>query len=159
MASQGTELFEHGVFHRVRWQRLGRAAVRPQFLPGGADVVTVLLATDDAVGRGHGVMAQPAEEQALEQGVGLVMSVRLAPAVVAKQVLNLVPGIVVDDGLVFAVVDLVFIADLAQIGDVGEELVQSALGKRPTATLISLVRLPAFGPPAKSVRFLQNPPQ
>ena len=159
MARQGAQLFEHGVFHRVRWERLGRAAVRAQFLPGSADVVTVLLATDDAVGRGHGVTAQPAKEQALEQGIGLVMSVRLAAAVVAKQVLDLVPDIVSDDGLVFAVVDLVFIADLAEVGDVGEELVQSALGERPAATLVPLLGLPALGSPAQSIRFLQHPAQ
>jgi hypothetical protein len=43
------------------------------------------------------------------------MSMRLAAAVVAKHVLHLIPNIVGDDGLVFAVVDLVLIANLAQV--------------------------------------------
>ena len=130
-----------------------------QFLAGGADVVMVLLATDHAVGRGHGVTAQTAKEQPLEQGIGLLMSVRLAAAVVAKQVLDLIPNSVSDDGLVFAVVDLVLIANLAQVGDVGEELVQRALGERPAATLFPLLRLPALRSPTESIRCLQHPAQ
>ena len=133
--------------------------MRAQFLPGGADVITVLLATDHAVGRGHGVTAQAAKEQALEQGIRLVMSVRLAAAVVAKQVLDLVPDSVSDDGLVFADVDLMFVANLAQVGDVGEELVQRALGERPTATLVPVLGLPALGSPTESIRCLQHPAQ
>ena len=154
MAGQRAQLCEHGVLHPVRRQRLGWAAVRAQFLPRGADVIAILLAASDAVGRGHGVTARLAKEQALEQGIRRVMRVRLAPAVVAQQVLHLVPDIVSDDGLVFADVNLMFVANLAQISDIGEELVQRALGERPTATLIPLLGLPALGSPAQSIRFL-----
>ena len=107
--------------------------MRAEFLPRSADVVTIFFAPDDAVGRSHGVTAQPTEEQALEQSVGLVTGVRFAPAIVAEQMLDLVPDIIIDDGLVLAGVDFVLIADLAEVGDVGEELVQSALGERPIA--------------------------
>ena len=157
VTGQGAQLFEHSVVHLVRRERLGRAALRPEFLPGSADVVMVFLVADAAVGRGHGVMAKTTEEQTLEKSIGRVVGMRLTPAVVVEKMLDLVPLVVIDDGLVFADVGFVFMADLAEVSDVGQELVQGALGEGPTATRVALARLPTFGPPSMPVDFLQHP--
>ena len=73
--------------------------------------------------------------------------------------LDLIPDSVSDDGLVFADMDFMFVADLAEVGDVGQELVQRALGERPTATLVPLLGLPALRSPTESIRCLQHPVQ
>ena len=79
--------------------------------------------------------------------------------VLSEKLLNHVPGDFVDDGLVFAGVGLVLVADLAEVGDVGQELVQRALAENPAATFAALACGPAFGPPAEAVEVFEHDAQ
>jgi hypothetical protein len=122
--------------------RPGRAGVPAALLGADAGVVPVaprlVLA---GVRRRHGAAARRAAQQALEQGVELGADRGTALAAVAlQQRLHLLPCVGVHDGGVLAGVDLSLVAHLAEVRDVGQELVQRRLGERPAAALAALVR-------------------
>jgi hypothetical protein len=73
------------------------------------------------VRRRHGAATGDAAHDPLEQGTELVPHRRPARAAVAfEQGLHPLPDAGVHDSRVFAVVDLVLVARLADVGDVGE---------------------------------------
>ncbi len=77
-------------------------------------------------------------------------------AVAPQQVLHLLPELLFDDGRVLARVDLALVADLAGIGDVGQEFVEVGPGERPAASGVPLAGLPALGPPTPPLEFLNH---
>lgn len=112
-----------------------RAGVPAALLRVGTHVVAVALGPVlGGARRRHGTIAGHAPQEALEQRAELVAN-RRAPgaAVPLEKRLHPLPDVRVHDGGVFAVVDLGFVLDLANVGDVGEQLVQAGLRKRLTA--------------------------
>src|SRR4051812_39648327 len=93
LMGQKAQLLKHGVFHPFGGKGLARTALSAELLPGGADVIMVLLAAHVAVGRRHGMATKTAEEQPLEKSIGTVPVVGLTSAMLAEQVLDLVPNI------------------------------------------------------------------
>ena len=63
----------------------------------------------------------------------------------AEKLLDLLPYVRVDDGLVLAGVHFLLVLDLAQVDSVGQQVVQAALGKPLSASKVPLARLPALG--------------
>src|SRR5262249_28241485 len=58
------------------------------------------------------------------------------------------PDVEVHDCLVLAGMGLVLVADLPEVGDIGEQASQAALVERPTTSIVTGTRLPALSHPA-----------
>jgi hypothetical protein len=78
------------------------------------------------------------------------------PAVAVEERLDPLPDILADNGRVLTLVDLVFVRDLADVRDVGEQLVQSRLGELPAPALVPLSGDPSLVDPAAAVEFLDD---
>ena len=107
------ELLHDGVLQRG--SRDGsRLALRPAPLVGlHAHVVAIELILLIHVGVDHADVATAASYQSFEQGGVLVADVAAAaPAIPVEGTLDLVPGLVVNDAIVFAFVDLAAVLDL-----------------------------------------------
>ena len=74
----------------------------------------------------------------------------------AEKLLDLLPYVRVDDGLVLASVDFLFVFHLAQVDGIGEQVVQAALSERLPAPKVPLARLPALGQPAPLRQLLND---
>src|SRR5438093_8124982 len=79
-----------------------------------------------------------------------------ARALLAEQVLNLLPHIWGDDGLVLAGMDFLLVLNLPKVDGVGQQVVQAALGKPLPAPKGALARLPALGQPAPLLQLLDH---
>ena len=102
--------------------------------------------------RSRSFMAERAQ-QASQQGAVLVADGSATGVAVALQErLGLLEQLVGYDGLVLAVMDLVLVLDLANVGDVGEQRIEAVLGEQLAAALRSLLGPPAFGRPATAVQ-------
>jgi len=69
-----------------------------------------------------------------------------------EQLLYLLPLYRIDNGRMFAVVELGLVAQLAGVGGVGQELVQVSFGKGLASHLASFAGHPGLGPPASTLQ-------
>src|SRR5262249_23918348 len=115
---------------------LGGAALPAVLLGVHAGVIAITPVALGGVRRRHGAAAGGAMQQALEQGAGLVADGdAAAAAVTAQQRLDALPGGHVDYGRVLALVDLVLVAHLAGVGDVGQQPVEVGLAEGAAAAV------------------------
>src|SRR5882672_2665649 len=98
-----------------------------------------------------GAATQDALEQRMRLGAG-----GGAGALLAEKVLDLLPHIRGEDGLMLAGVDFLFVFHLAQVDGAGEQVVQAALGKPLPAPKVPLARLPALGQPVSLLQLLDH---
>src|SRR5437016_4909613 len=99
-------------------------------------------------------------QQAFQQGPGTVVGDgSSARAVVLQERLHLSPDGGIDDGRVFAIIDLVLVLDLADIKDVGQQFVQTWLGEALAAAWASFARHPALINPTTPLQFLHEGPE
>src|SRR5262249_57864614 len=91
------------------------------------------VAADD-VGRCHGAAARPTKEQALQKGSRRRSDrSRIPRTVLSQKRLDFLPSLKVDDGRLLSGMNLVAIAHLADVGDVGQYAIQAAARKRSSA--------------------------
>src|SRR6516225_402969 len=143
-----SELFEDVPFDGPGGQRLRQTGVPTLALGGGAGVIAVSPIAAANLGRRHGRAARPAKEQALQQCLGRC-AYRFGPPrpVVDQARLDFPPYREVDNGRLFAGMDLVAIAHLADVGDVSQQPVQAAAGKGPATTDAAFTGLRLLGNP------------
>src|SRR6266852_1487832 len=106
-------------------------------------------------GRRHGKAAGAATQDALEKRMRLGAGGG-AGALLAEQLLDLLPHVRGEDGLVLAGVHFLLVLDLAQVDGVGQQVVQAALGEPLPAPKVPLARLPALGQPAPLLQLLDH---
>src|SRR5262245_43641832 len=150
VAADALDLFNDEPFDLRGRNGLGRAGVPASLLGAGADVVAVALGpvVPGGMGRRHAAVARYAAHQPFEERAELVADRGAARTAVALQKgLHPLPDAGVDDGGVLPVMDLVLVANLADVGDVGEELVQVGPCERLAAALLPLARRPALVQP------------
>ena len=128
------EVFDLFGRNRFRWTGMPAA-----FLCGCANIVAIAFVT--AFGRmvwSHGTVAADTTNQSLEQSPKLVSNHDATGSTVVLQLLlYLLPQLGRYDRVVFAFVDLIFVADFAKVGDVREQLEQRTLVEVPTAAFFA----------------------
>src|SRR5262249_3130126 len=125
-----------------------RAASPSLALGGGAGVIAITPIAAANLGRGHGAAARPAKEQALQQCRGRrAFRSRPPRPVLSQERLDFLPRLAVDDRGLFAGMDLVAIAHLANVGDVGQQPVQAASGKGSATMDAAFTGLRLLGTP------------
>jgi len=98
-----------------------------------------------------------ATQQALEQRAVFVdQVVALAATVLLERRLDVLEHRGIDDRLVFAVVDLCLMPDLADVDGVGQQCVDRTLVERSSAASGSLFRRPRFVAPTATGQFLDD---
>ena len=121
------------------------------------DVVAVALSSLAGIGVSHARPAGRAVEQALEQRSILVAYPAAArETVAAERLLDPLPHLGVDDGVVFALVERSLIAHLSGVEDVRQDPVQSVLGEGLASKLTAFLAGPVFGDPSPAVELLDN---
>src|SRR5262249_20932241 len=107
----------------------GRAGSSAALDGVGADVIAVAgTAVLAGIGRSHVPATGPAIEEAFQKRGGTVaLATRTASS--AEQALYLVPELGINDCLVFTWVDFPLVLDLADVDDVGQQVMEAGLGK------------------------------
>ena len=70
--------------------------------------------------------------------------------------LNALPNVIRHDGLVFPVVNLVLVLNLADVGNVREQVPEAVLVEWPAASPRPFARRPFFVSPPAAIEFLHN---
>src|SRR5262245_63863153 len=126
-----SDLLQDVAFDECGGQRLRRTGVPPLALGGGAGVITVSSVAAADLGRRHGAAARPTKEQALQKGLRRRSDRSRTPRTVLSQKrLDFLPSLKVDDRRLLSGMDLVAIAHPADVGDVGQQTVETAARKR-----------------------------
>ena len=124
-------------------------------LGGDAHVVAVSLASVlGRVGVHHTAATWCASQQSLQDRPELIADPRASCAMVrSQQPLNFLERFRINNRLVLTLVDFVLVSDLAEVGDVRQQPVQRIFVEWLAATLLSLLRHPAFCGPATPIEF------
>lgn len=105
----------------------------------------------------HGTVASNAAHQSLEQRSELVANGHdTGFAVMSELLVDVVPKFLWDDCLMFPLVDLFLVPNLAKVGDVGEQFEQRALVEKPAAAFFAFLGNAKFVPPIASFDFVQR---
>lgn len=105
----------------------------------------------------HAGRAGRAVQQAREQRPVLVAYPASARDLVpAERLLDLLPHLGVDDGVVLAVLERVLVAHLSGVEDIRQEPVERVLGEGLAAKVAALLGCPALGGPPPAVEFLDD---
>jgi len=158
VGGESLELLDHEALDGAGGECFRGTGVPAALLGAGADVVAIAhVALLGGICRRHGAAARHAAQQTLQQGLPRMARPRLGrPAMLAQHFLNALPNPGLEDARVLAGMDLLLVADLADIGDVGQKLVQARLGEWPAAAPAAVPRRPALGPPAAPIQFLDD---
>src|SRR5207247_9321248 len=106
---------------------------------------------------GNGGATSNAVQPAFQQSPGMVARHGdTAPAMLLQVHLHLLPYGRIDNGGMLAVVDFVLMLDLADVEDIGQQLVQACLGERSTAPRAALAAHPALVDPPTPLRSLHH---
>ena len=126
---------------------------RPAPLPGiPADVITVAFSVPAGTGVRHARPARCAGQQPLEQRFVFVAHLPASGAGVrAERVLDPLPQIGLDKGVVFPLIEGALVPDLPRIDDVGQQPVQAVLREGLAASLDAFPGRPAFREPSPAV--------
>src|SRR5262249_55592757 len=153
----GSDLFEDVAFDECGGQRLRRTGVPTLALGAGAGVITVSSVAAADLGRRHGTTARPAKEQALQKGLRRRSDrSRIPPTVLSQKRLDFLPSLKVDDRWLLSGMDLVAIAHWADVGDVGQQTVETAARKRSSAVDTAFSGHRLLGTPAPPGQLLQH---
>src|SRR5262249_46787962 len=116
-----SNLFEDVAFDGRGGQRLRRTGVPTLALRGGTGVIAIPSIAAADLGRSHGTTARPTKKQALQQGLRRRPDRSRPPrTILSQERLDFLPSLLVDDCLLFAGMDFVAIAHLADVSDVGQ---------------------------------------
>src|SRR5262249_30761655 len=130
----GSDLLQDVAFDKCGGQGLRRTGVPTLALGAGAGVVAIATIAAADLGRRHGTTARPTKEQALQKGLRRRSDRSRTPRTVLSQKrLDFLPSLKVDDRRLFSGMDLVAIAHPADVGDVGQQTVETAARKRSSA--------------------------
>src|SRR5712692_3705599 len=156
--AQAPDLLDNEALDLGGRKRLRRARVPAPLLGLGTDVVAIAwTAVLARIGRRHGTATRPTAQQPLQKSPEPVPSRRAAVAAVTLQEhLHALPDFWIYDRLVLACVNLVPVPDLADVGDVTQQLAQAGLRERLAAALAPLTRDPALRDPATPVELFQH---
>ena len=128
----GPDALHDDALDLIRWNRLGRAGIPAVALRSTADVVAVDLAVVLGRGRRHGLAAGGAAKQSSQQVAVAVLRPRAAAGgVVGELLLDPVPELALQDGLVLALVERVVVADHADV----ERVAKAGGGGCPSGSL------------------------
>src|SRR5207247_8034766 len=106
---------------------------------------------------GNGGATSNAVQPAFQQSPGMVARHGdTAPAMLLQVRLHLLPYGRVDNGGMRAVVDFVLMFDLADVEDIGQQLVQAWLGERSPAPRSAFAAYPTLVDPATPLQFLDH---
>ena len=150
-------LFDNKAFdlacgHRWRWA-LGPALLHR----GAAYVIAVSLVAFAAVRVRHRASARLAPNQTLEQRAVLIANTGAAGLAIPFELpLNAAEQVQWNDRVVFAFVRFVFVADLADVSDIGQQLVNRILGEFASATMVAFLGNPLFGGPTSPAEFFDD---
>src|SRR5713226_6690979 len=146
------DLLDHDPLHGTGWDGLRGAMFPTSLLSVGADVIAVALATLARIRRAHGTAARPAIQKAFQDRSRPVPLGRALVTMALEQILHLLPFHRIDNGWMFATVEFFFVAQLAGVSGVPQELMQVRFDEGLATHLASLASHPNLGPPAPALQ-------